>query len=70
MCDFPLGNETRFSDMFRTLIAKGYFTVPENEHPVWVLLCGDQAVSYTHLDVYKRQGEMRRVCSTPSWARA
>lgn len=42
MCDFPLGNETRFSDMFRTLIAKGYFTVPENEHPVWVLLCGDQ----------------------------
>ena len=42
MCDFPLGNETRFSDIFRTLIAKGYFAAPQSEHPVWVLLCGDQ----------------------------
>ena len=25
-----------------------------------LLLCGASAVSYTHLDVYKRQGEIRR----------
>lgn len=39
---FPLDEDTRFSDIFRALIAKGQFTAPRGEHPVWVLLCGDQ----------------------------
>lgn len=39
---FPTDEDTRFSDLFRALIAKGQFTAPQNEHAVWVLLCGDQ----------------------------
>ena len=42
LCAFPLNSNTRFSDVFRALIAKGCFTYPQGEHPVWVLLCGDQ----------------------------
>ena len=39
---FSVDGNTRFSDVFRALIAKGCFTCPQGEHPVWVLLCGDQ----------------------------
>lgn len=42
LCTFPLDGNTRFSDVFRALIAKGCFTYPHGEHTVWVLLCGDQ----------------------------
>ena len=41
-CAFPVDSDTRFSDVFRALIAKGCFACPQGEHPVWVLLCGDQ----------------------------
>ena len=41
---FPLNADTRFGDIFRTLIAKGPFTAPQNEHAVWVLLCGDHRI--------------------------
>lgn len=41
-CTFSVDGNTRFSDVFRALIAKGCFTCPQGEHPVWVLLCGDQ----------------------------
>lgn len=39
---FPVDSDTRFSDVFRALIDKGCFACPQGEHPVWVLLCGDQ----------------------------
>lgn len=39
---FSVDGNTRFSDVFRALIGKGYFACPQEEHPVWVLLCGDQ----------------------------
>lgn len=38
MCDFPLGNKIRFSDIFRTLIAKEDFIVPQNGYPVGIPL--------------------------------
>lgn len=41
-CPFPVDSDTRFSDVFRALITQGYFDRPQGEHPVWVLLCGDQ----------------------------
>ena len=42
LCTFPVDSDTRFSDVFRALITKGCFVCPQGEHPVWVLLCGDQ----------------------------
>lgn len=42
LCTFPVNSDTRFSDVFRAMIGKGCFTCPQGEHPVWVLLCGDQ----------------------------
>lgn len=42
LCAFPVNNNTRFSDIFRALIGKGCFACPPGEHPVWVLLCGEQ----------------------------
>ena len=41
-CSFSVDGNTRFSDVFRALITKGCFACPQGEHPVWVLLCGDQ----------------------------
>ena len=41
-CSFSVDGNTRFSDVFRALIGKGCFAYPQGEHPVWVLLCGDQ----------------------------
>lgn len=41
-CSFSVDGSTRFSDVFRALIGKGCFACPQGEHPVWVLLCGDQ----------------------------
>lgn len=41
-CSFSGDGNTRFSDVFRVLIGKGCFACPQGEHPVWVLLCGDQ----------------------------
>lgn len=42
LSNFPVDSNTRFSDVFRALIGKGCFACPQGEHPVWVLLCGDQ----------------------------
>ena len=42
LCAFPVDSDTRFTDVFRALIGKGCFACPQGEHPVWVLLCGDQ----------------------------
>lgn len=42
LCTFSVDGNTRFSDVFRALISKGRFACPQGEHPVWVLLCGDQ----------------------------
>jgi len=42
LCTFSVDNTTRFSDVFRALISKDCFPCPQGEHPVWVLLCGDQ----------------------------
>lgn len=42
LCTFSMDSDTRFSDVFRTLIGKGCFPSPQGEHPVWVLLCGEQ----------------------------
>ena len=42
LCTFPLDSDTRFSDVFRALISKGCFACPQEKHPVWVPLCGDQ----------------------------
>ncbi len=39
---FPLDTDTRFSDLFRTLIAQGHFSVFGSKNQVWVLLCGNQ----------------------------
>lgn len=39
---FPVNSDTRFSDVFHALITQGCFDCPQGEHPVWVLLCGDQ----------------------------
>ena len=41
-CAFSVDSNTRFSDVFRALITKGCFACRQGEHPVWVLLCGDQ----------------------------
>lgn len=42
LCTIPVDSDTRFRDVFRALIGKGCFARPQGEHPVWVLLCGDQ----------------------------
>lgn len=42
LCTFSVDSNTRFSDVFHTLIGKGCFSSPQGERPVWVLLCGDQ----------------------------
>ncbi len=42
LCTFPVDSDTRFSDVFRTLIGKGCFACPQGEHSVWVLLYGDR----------------------------
>lgn len=42
LCTFSVDSDTRFSDIFRTLIGKGCFSSPQGERPVWVLLCGNQ----------------------------
>ena len=39
---FSLDQDTRFSDIFRTLIKEGCFSLPSGEKPVWVLFCGGQ----------------------------
>jgi len=42
LCTLPVHSDTRFSDVFRALITKDCFDCLKGEHPVWVLLCGDQ----------------------------
>lgn len=42
LCTFSADSGTRFSDVFRDMISRGCFFCPQGEHPVWVLLCGDQ----------------------------
>lgn len=42
LCTFSVDSNTRFSDIFHTLIGRGCFARPQGERPVWVLLCGDQ----------------------------
>ncbi|WP_367923905.1 hypothetical protein [uncultured Ruthenibacterium sp.] len=68
---FPLDDDTRFSDLFRTLIDKGYFSVFSDKKSVWVLLCGDQdLVTWNSADnsFYDRFpfGELS-ITSVPVW---
>ena len=72
LCTFLVNSDTRFSDIFRALIGKGCFACPQEKHPVWVLLCGDQdLVTWASEEnaFYDRFpfGEPP-IASVPSWA--
>ena len=51
--NFYMGNI--FHDFDKETPAKGYFLIGENEMEKVLSTYGDKSVSYTHLDVYKRQ---------------
>lgn len=72
LCIFPVDSNTRFSEVFRALITKGCFTRPQGEHPVWVLLCGDQDlitwVSEENTFYDRFPFEEPPIASVPSWA--
>ena len=70
-CTFPVDSDTRFSDVFRALISKGCFACLQGEHPVWVLLCGGQAlvtwVSEENAFYDRFPFEEPPIASVPSW---
>lgn len=68
---FPVDSDTRFSDVFHTLIGKGCFSSPQGERPVWVLLCGDQDlvtwVSWENAFYDRFPFGEPPIASVPSW---